>query len=191
MKSSEFLREDKEAMPHLYLDMDGVQADFFGAWSKRSGVDHWKAIQDKEAEINQLAHSSAKQVYDFFRDLEPLSGGMAVVNWLKKNNIPFTVLSAPLRGPYSKASIDAKKDWLNQYNPGTAGNAIFTAAKYKYAMKDGKPNVLVDDFGKYLNAWSGAGGIAVKHEDEAEDPNTAQATIKQLEKIYRPYLNNK
>lgn len=184
-----FEAAEKEEMPHLYLDMDGVQADFFGAWSNRNNVSHWKAITDKEKEIEQLAHSSSKQVYDFFRDLEPLKGGNKVVAWLRQNKIPFTVLSAPLRGPYSSASIQAKKDWLDQYNPGTSGNAIFTAAKYKYATKNGKPQVLVDDFGKYLQAWSDAGGIAVKHEDEAEDPNSAEETIKQLEKIYRPYLN--
>ncbi len=89
-----------------------------------------------------------------------------------------------MRGPYSKNSIEAKKDWLDEYNPGTSNNAIFTAAKYKYAKKDGEQNVLVDDFGKYLNAWSNAGGIAVKHED-----GNTNHTISELEKIYTPYLN--
>jgi hypothetical protein len=60
MKITELLEDTQQKMPHLYLDMDGVQADFFGAWADRHGVDHWKAIQDKEAEINQLANSSAK-----------------------------------------------------------------------------------------------------------------------------------
>lgn len=190
MKITEILLEETEnKMPHLFLDMDGVQADFFGAWSKRSGVDHWKAIADKEAEINQLAHSSAKDVYDFFYNLQPLSGGMKVISWLRNNQIPYTVLSAPLRGPYKDASVQAKKDWLNKYHPGSAGNAIFTDQKYKHAMDGGRPNVLVDDFGKYLNAWENAGGIAIKHEDQYEDPDTGNHTIQKLEKIYRPYLN--
>ncbi len=190
MRINEILKEDEEnKMPHLYLDMDGVQADFFGAWSKRSGVEHWKAIADKEKEINELAHSSPEEVYKFFRDLGPLSGGMEVISWLRKNKIPYTVLSAPLRGPYSQASIKAKRDWLDQYHPGSSGNAIFTQNKAKYATEGGVPNVLVDDFGKYLNAWSGAGGIAVKHEDQYEDPDTGANTIARLEKIYAPYLN--
>jgi 5'(3')-deoxyribonucleotidase len=185
MKIVELLTENiGSEKPHLYLDMDGVQADFFGAWAKRHNVNHWKAIQNKEDEINQLANSSEKQVYDFFRDLKPLKGGMQIIAWLKKHNIPFTVLSAPLRGPYSKASIQAKKDWLDQYNPGTSGNAIFTSAKYKYAKDGDKVNVLVDDFGPYLQKWRDAGGIAVKHEDEFEVPNSAEDTIRQLEKIY-------
>lgn len=188
MRATEFM-ENKQQMPHLYLDMDGVQADFFGAWAKHNNVNHWKAIQNKEDEINQLANSSSDKVYNFFKELQPLKGGQKIIAWLHQNKIPFTVLSAPLRGPYSDASKQAKRDWLDEYNPGTSGNAIFTSAKFKYAMKDGIPQVLVDDFGPYLQKWSDAGGIAVKHEDEHEDPNSAEHTIKELEKIYKPYLN--
>jgi len=185
MKIVELITEDiSKDKPHLYLDMDGVQADFFGAWAERNNVSHWKAIQNKEDEINKLANSSEKEVYDFFRDLKPLKGGMQIIAWLKKHNVPFTVLSAPLRGPYAEASKKAKRDWLDEYNPGTSGSAIFTSAKYKYA-KDGETiNVLVDDFGPYLQKWRDAGGIAVKHEDEFEVPNSAEDTIRQLEKIY-------
>lgn len=190
MKITEILTEDKNnKMPHVFLDMDGVQADFFGAWSERSGVDHWKAIADKESEINELAHSNAKAVYDFFYNLKPLSGGMQVIRWLRQNNIPYTVLSAPLRGPYNEASIQAKKDWLDKYHLGSSGTAIFTDKKYQHAMDGGRSNVLIDDFGKYLRAWSDAGGIAVKHEDQYEDPETGKHTIETLEKIFNPYLN--
>lgn len=188
MRLKEILDKERK-MPHLFLDMDGVQADFFGAWSKRSGVDHWKAIADKESEINQLAHSSAKQVYDFFYNLQPLSGGMEVIRWLRNNKIPYTVLSAPLRGPYRQASVEAKKDWLDKYHPGSSSSAIFTDQKFKHAIDGGRPNVLVDDFGKYLGAWSDAGGIAVKHEDQYEDNETGKHTIEKLEKIYAPWLD--
>lgn len=189
MRIFEVENNKDETMPHLYLDMDGVQADFFGAWSNRSGVDHWKAIKDKEAEIEQLAHSTGDEVYNFFYELQPLKGGMEVIAWLRKHNIPYTVLSAPLRGPYKDASVQAKKDWLDKYHPGSSRSAIFTSEKYRHAMDGGRPNVLVDDFGKYLSAWDKAGGIAVKHEDEAEDPETGKHTIQKLEKIYAPYLN--
>jgi 5'(3')-deoxyribonucleotidase len=188
MRIQELLEETedkpKEKMPHLYLDMDGVQADFFGAWAQKHNVSTYKEIPRREDDIQALATSSAEQVYQFFRDLKPLTGGMRIVMWLKDNKIPYTVLSAPLRGPYAGASIEAKKDWLDQYNPGTSGSAIFTGAKYKHAMDGGIPNVLVDDYGKYLDAWSGAGGIAVKHEDTG-----AAQTISELEKIYAPFLH--
>lgn len=177
------MEDTTKQMPHLYLDMDGVQADFFGAWANRHGLTHYKEIPHPENAINELANSSPEEVYNFFHDLKPLSGGMRIIQWLHHNKIPFTVLSAPLRGPYASASVHAKKDWLDKHNPGTSNNAIFTSAKYKYAKKGDSQNVLVDDFGKYLNAWHDAGGIAVKHED-----SNTNHTIKELEKIYGPYL---
>jgi hypothetical protein len=183
MRITDITKENSE-MPHLFLDMDGVQADFFGAWAKKHGVPTYKEIPRREEDIEELAHSNAKRVYDFFKNLAPLQGGMRIIRWLHDNKIPFTVLSAPLRGPYASASVQGKKDWLDQYNPGTSQNAIFTSAKYKHVNDGGTVNVLVDDFGKYLNDWTNAGGIAVKHEDE----NT-QATIDALEKIYMPYLH--
>jgi hypothetical protein len=103
---------------------------------------------------------------------------------LNQHNIPYSVLSAPLRGPYASASVEAKKDWLDEHNPNTTQNAIFTQHKHKYALNGGEPNVLVDDYGKYLNLWSNAGGIAIKHED-----SNTNHTIKELGKIYGPYLS--
>lgn len=184
MKSNELMEDTNRQMPHLYLDMDGVQADFFGAWAAKNNVHNYKEIPDTETSINELASSSPLEVYKFFRELKPLNGGDKIVQWLHQHNIPYTVLSAPLRGPYAEASVGAKKDWLDEHNPSTTQNAIFTQHKHKYALNGNKPNVLVDDYGKYLNLWTNAGGIAVKHED-----NNTQHTISELEKIYAPYLN--
>jgi 5'(3')-deoxyribonucleotidase len=181
--------ELENQMPHLYLDMDGVQADFFGAWADKHNVSHWKAIVGKEGEIEKLANSTSEQVYKFFRDLRLLKGGKQIIDWVQTNNIPYTVLSAPLRGPYAESSKQAKKDWLDEFHPGSSGNAIFTSGKQKYAVIDGVANVLVDDFGPYCQKFSDAGGIVVKHEDEVEVPTAASDTIAQLEKIYAPYLN--
>jgi 5'(3')-deoxyribonucleotidase len=180
--------EEFKKMPHLYLDMDGVQADFFRAWAEKHGVSHWKAIQDKEGEIELLSNSTPEQVYGFFRNLKALSGGKEIINWLHINKISFTVLSAPLRGPYAEESKQGKRDWLDEHNPGTSASAIFTSSKHKYAVTDGVANVLVDDFGPYIQKWVDAGGIPVKHEDESEVYSAAKDTIMQLEKIYAPYL---
>jgi 5'(3')-deoxyribonucleotidase len=169
--------------------MDGVQADFFGAWADKHGVSHWKAIDNKENEIELLANSTPEQVYSFFRNLRPLPGGMKIIKWLQDNNIPYTVLSAPLRGPYAESSKQAKQDWLDEFHPGSSSDAIFTSRKQQYAITDGVVNVLVDDFGPYCQKFSDAGGMVVKHEDEAEVSTAANDTISQLEQIYSPFLN--
>ena len=163
--------------PYLYLDMDGVLCDFYGK------LRQLKNGTTREDKVTGLANSSGKDVFDFFSNLEPLPGGIEILNFCKNNNIEFTICSAPLRGPYAEASRQAKRDWLDKYNPGTSNNAIFTSAKYKYAKNGDDVNVLVDDFGKYLTAWDAAGGVAVKHED-----SNTQHTISELEKIYAPYL---
>ena len=163
-------------MPHLYLDMDGVQADFFGAWASHHNVPSYKDIPDPEAAIDMLAASGPAKVYQFFAELKPLPGGMRIIQWLNQHSVPFTVLSAPLRGE-PHAAIAGKKAWLDQHNPGTSQYAIFTSKKFKYALKDGHPQVLVDDFGRYLTAWNEEGGIAVKHDDATTDNTLAQLEI--------------
>lgn len=172
----------QKPMPHLYLDMDGVQADLFHAIAKREKVPHWDDIPDQDDAITRLSLKGPEAVYELFRNLDPLPGGMSIVKWLHNNKIPFTVLSAPLRNE-PEASIQAKKDWLDQYNPGSSGTAKFTKRKEMYAITNGSPNVLVDDFNHYLKKWADAGGIAIKHADA-----TTEKTLEQLEKIYGPYL---
>jgi 5'(3')-deoxyribonucleotidase len=176
------MKDNNLTIPHLYLDMDGVQADLFHAMAKREKVDHWDDIEDQDDAITRLSLSGPLEVYQLFRELDPLPGGQQIIKWLHQHGIPFTVLSAPLRME-ANASKEAKRDWLDQYNPGTSGTAIFTKKKFQYATTEGNPNVLVDDFSYYLQSWVDAGGIAVKHRDE-----TTNHTIMQLEKIYEPWL---
>lgn len=169
-------------MPHLYLDMDGVQADFFTAWANIHNKERYKEIGDKqtrEESIASLSNRGHEFIANFFATLPVLDGGMQVVDWLKRNNVPFTILSAPLRDNHA-ASIEGKKLWLDQYNPGTSESAIFTGTKEHFATK-GQPNVLVDDHKKYLERWQARGGIPVLHRNGAD-------TIEQLENIYQPYL---
>jgi len=176
------IKEIARPMPHLYLDMDGVQADLFHRVAELEKVDHWDDIPDQDEAITRLSLKGYDSVYHLFADLNPLPGGQVIIKWLRDNKIPFTVLSAPLRNE-QEASKQGKRDWLDKYNPGTSKDAIFTKRKFKYAVTNGHPNVLVDDFSYYLDSWTDAGGIAVKHRDETTDN-----TIEQLEKIYKPYL---
>lgn len=168
--------------PHLYLDMDGVQADFFTAWARLHGKRGYKDIGDRaarEASINELNARGPEFVYEFFRTLPPLHGGLKLVSWLRKNHIPFTVLSAPLRGN-EQASIAGKREWLDKYNPGTSASAIFTGEKYQFARRGGESNVLVDDFKKYIGAWRDAGGTGILYRD-----NQVDSVIDRLGQIYQ------
>jgi len=182
MKPEEFAllnENDSRYKPHVYLDMDGVQCDFFKAWSKIEGVSDYKDIPKPEASIKRLASQGSEFVYRFFRDLEPLRGGLSVIKWLREHDIPYTILSAPLRYEH-QASIMGKRDWLDKHHLGASESAIFASRKEKYATdSEGRPNVLIDDFGKNILPWRNKGGIGIKH-----DPDNGQPTIDALEQIY-------
>lgn len=199
MRFTEIETKEIGRMPHLYLDMDGVQADFFTQWarwwsSKMNDPDikWYKDIGDKEqreVSIAALQAEGPEFVYKFFATLPVLSGCSEILAWINKNKIPCTVLSAPLRSTkedkkkvITQASIEGKKYWLSQHNPNMP--AIFEGRKEKYATTDGQPNVLIDDHKKYMTSWEGAGGIGVLHRW-----NNTQETIKKLNDIYSPYLD--
>ena len=79
--------------------------------------------------------------------------------------------------PWDEDSADGKEIWLaSQLNP--APQMVFlTGDKHKFAVdKQGRPNLLIDDFEKYTVPWENAGGIAILH-------TSAQSTIEQLEAI--------
>lgn len=168
--------------------MDGVQADFFTAWAQwhnrkfgQSHVERYKDIGSKEQREQSIAELSAEGpefIERFFATLPTLPGGQRLIAWLRANQIPFTVLSAPLRGMHGP-SIAGKQTWLDAHNPGTAGSAIFTGDKARMATRGGQSNVLVDDFKKYVSAWREAGGIGILYRD-----SDVGSVIQQLSKIY-------
>lgn len=180
-------QEIDNSLPHLYLDMDGVQADFFSSWAKwhnkkfdQSHVKRYKDIgsrEQREQSITELNKEGPEFITKFFATLPPLPGGQKLIAWLRQNRIPFTVLSAPLRNN-EDASIAGKKYWLSQHNPGV--DAIFSHEKQNFATKNGKPNLLIDDFKKYVGAWKDAGGQSILYRD-----SDVNSVINQLAQIYK------
>lgn len=173
--------EQSNTKPHLYLDMDGVQADFFRQWARMFGFENYRDMGDvaaQNANIMKLVDRGDEFVEEFFATLPMLPGGAKLLAFLHKHKIPYTILSAPLRNRF-EASTAGKRRWLDQHTPGVSQNAIFTSDKHKYAVKDGAPNVLVDDHGEKINKWRAKGGIGIKHADATTDE-----TIAQLAKIY-------
>jgi hypothetical protein len=188
MKINEFFENEK--LPHVFLDMDGVQCDLAGALQEAIGVSHDEAKEKTEDEIERLAHSSPNSVYDFFANLDQLPGGKKITDWLNSNNISYTILSAPLRGPYAEDSVRGKLAWLKKHTSNAVKGALFKHNKHEHAKDGNTPNILIDDYYKKIKAWSDAGGIAIQHEDEYKVPDAAERTIKRLEEIFFNKDNN-
>lgn len=198
MKLFELLIEQENtanSMPILYLDMDGVQCDFFTAWAqwhnKKFGMDHverYKDIgskEDREQSIKELTSEGPEFVKEFFATLEPLPNFSILYDWLVTNNIPYVILSAPLRGNH-EASAEGKMIWLQNNHPNynRYGAPIFRGDKERKAKTGDRPNVLVDDHKENIARWNNAGGIGILYRD-----NNVGSAIAELDKIYGPYLN--
>lgn len=171
----------------IYLDMDGVIADFFGEIAYRFDVDHWKSIQDKEVKFAQLANT------DFFytipKFVEEQDDGSflqvsdTIVQYVKfvasEEGIKWGICSSPMRGDEYNSAFH-KRNWLvwHGFMPDVE-NCIFTSNKHKYAFSkiDGKPNILIDDKPENIMRFRAAGGIGILFQANEDDLEYLQYEI--------------
>jgi len=146
----------------IYVDMDGVLADFFGDWARLMNVDHWSDIGKEN--IPQ-ALDKIRQTEDFWLELPLTSNAKNLLGIIKKLKGSYKILSSPL--PDDPNSEPHKREWIkNNLDFFLPREVIITHDKAKYARnKDGTPNILIDDYGVNINAWEEAGGIGFKHKD--------------------------
>tara|TARA_R110000824_G_scaffold23607_2_gene84361 strand:+ start:445 stop:960 length:516 start_codon:yes stop_codon:yes gene_type:complete len=142
----------------IYVDMDGVIADFFSEIAKTNNVAHWKEIPADSDTYEKLRGT------DFFNRLPKFKTSDDLIRFVDEaTNGKWCILSAPLRGDYDNSSF-WKREWLNK-NGYVPKEAIFTSRKEKYATnEDGTPNILVDDKLSNLDRWMKAGGVAIKYQ---------------------------
>jgi hypothetical protein len=82
-----------------------------------------------------------------------------------------------LSHPWDPKSAEGKRMWIKKHLVPQPKNVILTGDKHNYAVnEDGSPNILIDDFEKYIIPWENAGGIAILH-------TSAEDTIKKLESL--------
>jgi 5'(3')-deoxyribonucleotidase len=146
----------------IYVDMDGVLADFFGEWAKVMKVDHYSKIDN--VDIN-VALQKIRDTNDFWLNLPMLPQAKQLLSLIKKVKGSYNICSSPLADDPN--SEPHKREWIKKnlsfFPP---KEVIITSNKPKYATQsDGTPNILIDDFGKNVNAWEAAGGEGFKYKD--------------------------
>jgi len=145
----------------IYVDMDGVLADFFGEWKKLVGKD-WRQLGKDEIE------PALKKIRDedkFWLNIPLTSNAKKLLGIIKQVKGSYKILSSPLANDPN--SEPHKREWIKKnldFFPPT--EVIITKDKAKYATNpDGTPNILIDDYGVNIAAWESAGGIGFKHKD--------------------------
>ena len=135
----------------IYLDMDGVIADFFGGLEEKFGVDHWKSLSWKEEVFAKLKGTDFFARLPVFGEQDRRSESIAVHNLVKviaeDNGIDWGICSSPLRGDEYNSAYH-KRNWLQEWDfmPNNIDNCIFTSNKPKYAWsyKDLLPKFRID-----------------------------------------------
>ena len=156
----------------IYIDMDGVLADFFGEWAKLMNKTSWTDIKDINPALQKIRDTD-----DFWLNLPLTSNAKNLLSIVKKVKGSYTILSSPLAD--DPKSEPHKREWIKKnlsfFPP---EDIIITTNKAKYATNGDVPNILIDDYGVNINQWESAGGIGFKHKD-----HKFTRTIKNLKKV--------
>ena len=146
----------------IYVDMDGVLADFFGEWAKLMKVDHYSKIDDLDINV---ALQKIRDTEQFWLDLPLLPQAKDLLDLIKKVKGEYYICSTPLAD--DPKSEPHKREWIKKNLAFFPPKDVYiTSNKPQYAKnEDGTPNILIDDFGKNVNEWDAAGGTGFKYKD--------------------------
>ena len=156
MRFSEIVQNNK---PEVYLDMDGVLADFVYGYNKVAGTDiksQWDLPKAKQDPV--LAKIAGT---DFFQTLPKFPSADKLVDLVIQKFGHYNICSSPLRNDYEN-SEKHKTIWLQKHLNPQPKNIIITPRKEKYAVQaDGTPNILIDDKAENIQRWRAQGGIGI------------------------------
>ena len=160
--------EKVDNLPTLYCDMDMVLCDFIKGAEEVLGVPFPKA--DKRTRWPMI---TAKK--DFWDTLDWMPGARKLWSFIDKYESH--ILSA-----YSTKDANSRKgkmNWLKKNAKLTKKSRIHLVIredKKKFAMTNGEPNLLIDDYIKNVNEWKSAGGMGIHH----ISPTSTIAELKRL-----------
>jgi len=141
-------------MPHLFLDLDGVLADFDAGYEKLAGERPDKSSDDVDW---RLVASRP----DFYLNLPPTRDFVELWTFAAPHR-PTILTGVPSSIPQA---AEQKRAWVASFC-GPSIRVITCASKDKYRHAE-PGDVLVDDWEKHRRAWLDAGGIWVTHVDAA------------------------
>ena len=175
-----------DGKPIVYLDMDGVLADFFGGVEFLFGVDHWKELtNDKTKDLKKQVIDRITGT-DFFAVLPKFPTADALIDMVKKfTGGKFSINTSPLRGD-NENSAKYKRLWISN-NIEQPDEIIVTGRKESYAKDkaSGTPNILIDDRPINIQKWQAAGGYGILYQANRDSLEKVKKGLEDYAKIQR------
>ncbi|HIE1458599.1 TPA: 5' nucleotidase, NT5C type [Stenotrophomonas maltophilia] len=137
----------------IYVDLDGVMADFDAAFPTLFGLDH-RLLADDEMWKHINNHPS------FFRDLPPMHGAVEFFHSIHHLNP--VILTACPKSNYPLAAMQ-KLQWVREHLSATCLVLPVLGGRHKPLFMHQPGDVLIDDFEANCDAWTAAGGVAIRH----------------------------
>ena len=161
------MKVSKDDLPAIYCDMDEVLCAFLKGAKKAIGGDFPSEDKDKRWKL-------ISQTKDFWANLDWMPGAERLHDFITRYDA--YILSA-----YSNRDRNSKvgkMKWLKKNTKFKRANIhlVMRSEKQIYAMTDGKPNVLIDDYMKNIKEWEAKGCIGIHHTNVGK-------TISELKKI--------
>ncbi len=144
-------------MRQLYLDCDGVLADFDKGAAALLGM-HPRRFEEKHG-LGRFWQKLA-QAPDFYFSLPLLPDAMRLFDAVR--HLKPVILTGLPRGNWA---ADQKMRWAARHFPGVRMITCMARDKRDHAREG---DVLVDDQAKYRHLWEQAGGIFVHHKNADE-----------------------
>jgi len=160
----------------IYLDMDGVLAEFFRAFAHMAGVtngNYREIPPEKREPVIQAMHGT-----NFFHTLKKFPSADQLIHLVLQYVPLYGICSSPLKGDDAN-SERWKREWIKTHLRPQPGEMFFTQHKAQYAVQpDGTPNILIDDRGSNIQEWIAAGGIGVKYQADEDSVNIVRDALR-------------
>ena len=146
----------------IYLDMDGVIADF-----EKRYVELFKVQPSSTREYKEFNKFFDKFIADgHFETLELMPDAMDLVRALRNALPPTQILSSTASEQRHKAISEQKIKWLETQGIDFQRNLVpGKELKKRYARTD---TLIIDDTESVIDDWRAAGGVAILHKNVAD-----------------------
>lgn len=140
---------------HIYVDCDGVLADFDTHFEDHIGLKpkHYEDAHGSKRFWETIQH----EINEFFYNLPKMPDADELIDSLKSYDFRPIILTGCPRGDWSRIQ---KLRWAEKHFPGIPMITCISANKRDYCYPG---DVLIDDILTHRQKWIDAGGIYIHH----------------------------